>query len=275
MYTASVLMHHGADATEAQKAADAVEEHTKERFRRRQLRLYMKARNDSWSEFFEYEATYALGLSEDQANLLMQQNYVPSSGLKNERIESVFEQLFSAGLTGKDCAAVFFHTPSLALSKDGNVSDGVECAMRLLCQTLGLRRYDSRKVIRTCPGLLTPHGANSAAQIVDMLSSLGVSRSALARDKPSLPSLLARQPSSLFRLASFLASNLVRLPTDKVGPLLRRHGSSSLLNTVVPLEYTLKLQATENVGEAVVSRLVREEIDDAYRRMSKYRICFP
>ena len=270
MFVTSSLMHNGAGADEAQKAANAVEAHTLERFRRRQLRLYMKARDDSWSNFFQNEAVYALDMcSEDQTNLLLQQDFVSTAGFKNERIDGVLKQLFDAGLNGKDCAAVLAHTPSLALSKDGNVKEGVEYAMVLLRRDLALRRYDARKVIRLCPGLLTAQGANSAAQIVDMLSSLGVSRSSLARDKSQLPLMLSRQPGALFRLAAFLASNLIRLPTDRVGPLLRRPECLPLLDSVVPLEYILKLQASKQIDSAVLSQMVREEIDGKYRKMSK------
>ena len=270
----STLTQHGAGVEEAQRAASAVEAHTLERFRRRQLRLYMKARDDSWSNFFQNEATYALDMcSEEQSNLLLQQDFVSAAGFKNERIDNVLKQLFDAGLTGKDCAAVLTHTPSLALSKDGNVKEGVDYAMALLCNNLGLRRYDARKVIRACPGLLTAQGANSAAQIVDMLSSLGVSRSSLARDKARLPLMLSRQPGSLFRLAAFLASNLIRLPTDRVGPLLRRPECLPLLDSVVPLEYVLKLQASKQIDGAILSQMIREEIDEKYRIMSEFYRC--
>ena len=267
---ASTLMHAGADGEESKKAADSVEAHTLERFRRRQLRLYMKARDDSWSDFFQNEAKFALQMSEEQTNLLLDQDFVAAAGFRNERIENVLKQMFEQGLKGKDCAAVLTHTPSLALSKDGNVDKGVSSAISLLCQGLGLRRYDARKVIRSCPGLLTSQGANSAAQIVDMLGSLGVSRSSLAREKSRLPYILSRQPGALFRLAAFLASDLIRLPTDRVGPVLRRRECKPLLDSVVPLDYVLKLQASKYGDNAMLSQVVRDQIDEKYRFMSKY-----
>jgi len=269
---ASTLMHAGADAEESKKAADSVEAHTLERFRRRQLRLYMKARDDSWSDFFQNEAKFALQMSEEQTNLLLDQDFVAAAGFRNERIENVLKQMFEHGLKGKDCAAILTHTPSLALSKDGNVDKGVSSAISLLCQGLGLRRYDARKVIRSCPGLLTSQGANSAAQIVDMLGSLGVSRSSLAREKSRLPYILSRQPGALFRLAAFLASDLIRLPTDRVGPVLRRRECKPLLDSVVPLEYVLKLQASKYGDNAMLSQVVRDQIDEKYRVMSKYNL---
>jgi hypothetical protein len=109
----------------------------------------------------------------------------------------------------------------------------------LLLTTLGLRKYDARKVLRACPGLLSVRGSKSAVQVVAMMSKLGVSTSSIARDKTGLPTLLSRSPAGLFRLISFLSSDAVRLPVKNIGPLIRRAASRELLDAVVPV---LRLQ---------------------------------
>ena len=69
--------------------------------------------------------------------------------------------------------------------------------------------YDARKVVRTCPGLLSVRGSKSAVQVVTIMTKLGVSSKSLSRDKSSLPILLSRSPAGLFRLVAFLSSTAV------------------------------------------------------------------
>jgi len=105
----------------------------------------------------------------------------------------------------------------------------------VLCGMLKLRKYDARKVIRTCPNLLTPHGSSSAQEVINILSSLHVSPSSLSRDKASLPILLSRSPAALFRLIAFLSGDGVRMPVDRIGPFIRRSECKPLLDRVAPL----------------------------------------
>ena len=49
--------------------------------------------------------------------------------------------------------------------------------------------------MRACPGLLTKRGSTKAEQVVTLLTSLGVSKKALAREINALPMLLVRSPS--------------------------------------------------------------------------------
>ena len=102
-------------------------------------------------------------------------------------------------------------------------------------------------------------GSLGAEQVVDLLSKLGVSNSALARDKASLPLLLSRSPSLIFRLVAFLSSDLIRMPVGRVGPLLRRSECNELLNAVAP---TTSLNAGSN------SKLNSDpDLDNTYREM--------
>ena len=134
------------------------------------------------------------------------------------------------------------------------------------------------QVVRNCPGLLTVKGSKNAQQVVTLLSTLGVSRKSLARDKNALPILLSRSPAQLFRLVAFLASDAVRMPMTKIGPLLRRVECTPLLNAIAPiprLQQDMDSAALVNVNSAAEPQADsqeqndrREQINDTYRQMS-------
>jgi hypothetical protein len=139
------------------------------------------------------------------------------------------------------------------------------------------------KILRNSPGLLTRRGSRTAEQIVSLLSNLGVSKGALARDKTGLPVLLSRSPSAVFRLVAFLSSDAVRMSVETIGPLLRRTECLALLNAVAPVpRLQLEQDAMTQIGlqnnslPTSVSSLWgqsdarerREQINNIYRRMS-------
>lgn len=140
--------------------------------------------------------------------------------------------------------------------------------------------------MRTCPGLLTKRGSKKAEDVVTLLTSLGVSKKALARDHNALPMLLSRSPTHLFRLVSFLASDAVRMPVKSIGPLLRRNECIELLDAIAPVspvagfeEDDLPLNSDLLLGvgdKAVVAALWgrgaqvrREKVNEAYRTMAE------
>jgi mTERF len=224
-------------------------------------------------------------------------------------LEDTLQVMQDFGLSGKDISAILTHSPSLALmmpktsflEQEGDSSDSTmrtgetleETLERsfhgLLLNTLGLRKYDARKVLRTCPGLLSVRGSKSAEQIMVMMSKLGVSEASVARDKASLPTLLSRSPAGLFRLASFLCSSSVRMPIDQVGPLLRRKQSRELMDAVIPIPATSVIETTDQntgfdmengvlsdddpIAEAAIWSRTREErkrnVEELYRNMTK------
>lgn len=85
------------------------------------------------------------------------------------------------------------------------------------------------------PGLLTKKGTKSALEVITILSSLGVEPTSLVRFKASIPALLSRPPASLFRLVGFLSGGEIRMDVSKIGPLIRGHDCSELLNAVAPV----------------------------------------
>jgi hypothetical protein len=203
----------------------------------------------------------------------------PSYGL-----DDVFHVMQEYGLTGGDICALLTNSPNLAMMMprksflqrqqegppqgacDGDSvvdvdagrsrvadeeADTLEETLQrslndLLIQTLGLRRYDARKVLRSCPGLLSVRGAKSAGQVMAMMSKLGVSEQSVARDKTSLPVLLSRSPAGIFRLISFLCSSTIRMPMNQVGPLLRRKDSRALMDAVIPIPFNVQQPRKDN-----------------------------
>jgi hypothetical protein len=187
-------------------------------------------------------------------------------------LDDVLDVMTEYGLTGNDISAVFAHTPSVAMMRARMTEDGGAHGMidggeeeeaadmgdggggggggeresysleetlnrafvGLLGDTLRLRRYDARKVLRATSGLLTPRGSASAVQVVNLMVGLGSSANAIARDKSSLPTLLTRSPALLFRLVAFLSSAQFKVPLDVIGPILRQRQSAELLDAVAP-----------------------------------------
>jgi hypothetical protein len=204
----------------------------------------------------------------------------PSSSTLSSRspsygLDDVFGVMQEYGLTGGDMCALLTNSPNLALmmprrsflqkpeqpqgavAAAGNRAeeevDTLEETLQrslngLLMQTLGLRRCDARKVLRSCPGLLSVRGARSAVQVMAMMTKLGVSEHSVARDKASLPVLLSRSPAGIFRLISFLCSSAVRMPMNQIGPLLRRKDSRELMDAVIPIPSNVRRTGDSPTG---------------------------
>lgn len=200
---------------------------------------------------------------------------------------------------GNDVAAVFSHTPSVAMmrarvEKDMSLSGETKVRRKslaldetldkafvgLLGEKLNLRRYDARKVLRASPGLLTSKGAASAVQVVNLMVSLGSSTNSIARDKSSLPTLLCRSPSLIFRLVAFLSSARVKVPLIAIGPILRQRQSVDLLDAVAPIKRPLTCEniatgnltsinaETEILGYLKVDNTLRQKmIETSYQSM--------
>jgi hypothetical protein len=253
------------DAEMTLKAAKAIRRHAKDLVLREYVRRSLPTKG------------------KDRRTRLFDDLTTPESLLK--RVQAVIRVLKVSGMNGNDLAALFCHTPSLALrtqarrqpayshidgnsataTLDSNQSESVEETMHrvmtsILDERLQLRRYDARKVVRSCPGLMTVKGSKAAKETVDLLCSLGVSGTSLARNKPNLPTLLSRPPSSIFRLVAFLSSADVGVPLDRIGPILRRPECDTLLNAVAP---PIKVLLDEG-GDVETN-----EVDRHYRQMKQ------
>ena len=276
------LMSLGADADSATTAGEIVQKHVLSRTAGRRVREFLKKRDESWVN----------GESEESLEMLSALTSAAKPAAAQYGFDDVVDLMLELGLRGRDIAAVIAHTPSVALMMPRRVSgddeedeseleslgDGEtleETIKRsyhgLLLGTLKLRGYDARRVIRSCPGLLTMRGSKSALQIVKLYSSLGISTKVLAREKTKLPTVLSRSPSSLFRLIGFLCSDAIRMPIKNVGPLLKKDVSTELLNAVAPAPRVVQLGNITLDGSKEWSQSSsqrRDEVNDVFRRMS-------
>lgn len=202
---------------------------------------------------------------------------------RSRGLAAVLEELTEAGLTGRDIAAILAHTPSVAfMSATDTLRPILDKTFGLLSDTLKLRKYDARKVLRTCPGLLTSHGSKSAEEVVTLMSSLGVSAKSLGRDKVALPRLLSRSPAAIFRLTVFLSGRTVRMRPENVGALIRKPACADLLDAVAPVEPLNRMETSEIMADLDPISLLannedraqaqalsrRQRVDDAYRTMT-------
>ena len=135
------------------------------------------------------------------------------------------------------------------------------------------------KIVRSCPGLLTKKGSKAAKEVTSILFSLGVTSSSLTRDKSVLVSLLSRSPQMIFRLVAFLSSDIVKMPLESIGPVIRRIDCEKLLDVVAPQSPSFKVQPT-NITDFIASTSVtldsllahdkssiNRQVDDSYKRM--------
>jgi len=275
------------DETLALRAGERVQSQALARTARRRVREFLKQRDESW----DTEVVVETSIEEEEDNSIV-----------SYTLEETVELLLKYGLTHKDIAEIMIHSPGVVLMRPYPLEHGKgECLQeilervlpRLLCGTLGLRKYDARKVIRNCPALLTMRGSRSAEQVVALLSRLGVSSNSIARDKNALPTLLSRSPAAVFRLVAFLSSDAVRMPVNNIGPLLRRSQCGELLDIIASVprldivapvprldsntdEWDDGLSEEDIIDRSVVSALWgrssqmrRERINEVYRNMTR------
>lgn len=236
---AKKLIKLGACEESAHEAGNSVQNYSLNRTTRQRVRKFLSDRDSVWAS--------SSGQSKVEEQSSMVNNGPDFLTMTNERkfnVQRIIDVLTEAGLTGKDITAIFAHTPSVSMmqtKKDAvNIEDSLEATLErayfgVLCSTIKLRKCDARKVLRTCPGLLTNRGSTSSEEVISILSNLGVAPKSLCRDKSALPILLSRSPASLFRFVAFLSSDAVRMPVNTIGPLFRRSECASLLDYVAPL----------------------------------------
>lgn len=266
---ARVLMSHAetGDVKEMEalaiSAGDRVQSQALARTARRRVREFLKQRDRVWLIDGAEEGN--LPVDEFPAGVTSEPR-----ALQNN-FENVVDVMLEYGLSIRDIAEVLIHSPGIALMQARPIVDDAETEayvasppggetlketlhrvlVDLLCGTLGLRRYEARKVLRRTPGLLTMRGSKSALDMVALFVQLSVSAKSLSRNQGNqLPILLSRSPASVFRLIAFLASDAVRMPVESIGPLLRRPGCQELLDAVAPVP---RLETQNRVDKAFVS----------------------
>ncbi|KAL7536277.1 hypothetical protein ACHAXR_007043 [Thalassiosira sp. AJA248-18] len=246
----------GVDSEVSIKAGKIVQDCVLARVTRQRIRKFLQERDALW------ESGYTVPL--DRKGL---KEGISPAAASSFDIDGVIAVMTEYGLTGNDVAAVFSHTPNVAMMRarrteskaqmdnaDGErksfaLEETLDRAfVGLLGETLKLRRYDARKVLRSSPGLLTAKGSASAVQVVDLMVSLGSSTNSIARDKSSIPTLLCRSPALIFRLVAFLSSAQLKVPLSAIGPILRRKQSAELLDAVAPVKRMVTLDAYDDIA---------------------------
>jgi len=161
----TILVNSCAQENDAIAAAQSLRHYATEKSRRESVRRFLQNRDALWkSGYSKDNSTFA---QEFESNVLIS----TTKWCSKENVQAVIHVLVNAGLSGKDCASIFMHTPSVAfrrvVSRKNNddpsetmTGETVETTLNrvinvILCGLLQLRRYDARKVIRACPGLLT------------------------------------------------------------------------------------------------------------------------
>lgn len=279
---------YGVEEGSAAEAGRVVQQHALDRAMRRNVQRFLRERDEVWSASAEFTGATTNGVLRDASEVQRVETISNSNASEQTQrsrgLAAVLEELAEAGLTGKDIAAILTHTPSVAfMSASDTLRPILEQTFALLSDTLKLRKYDARKVLRTCPGLLTGHGSKSAEEVVTLMSSLGVSAKSLGRDKVALPRLLSRSPAAIFRLAVFLSGRTVRMRPENVGALIRKPACADLLDFVAPVEPLNRVETSEIMADLdpisllannddcaqAQALLRRQRVDDAYRTMTE------
>ncbi|KAL7581223.1 hypothetical protein ACA910_006004 [Epithemia clementina (nom. ined.)] len=216
------------DSLAVQKAGARVQAQVLARTVRRRIRSFLKERDLTWQS--DLASTSTIGSVSEMIGFAGGHSF-----------EDSVQVMMEHGLTPKDITDILQHSPGIVLMRPRDSTNGeclydtIDRVFKLLCVTLKLRKYDARKIVRASPSLLTMRGSKSAEAVVSLLSHLGISHNAVARDKALLTEFLSRSPAAIFRLVAFLAGDAIRMPVSKIGPLLRRRLSQELLDAVAPV----------------------------------------
>ena len=251
---AQKLIVLGASEDVAIEAGTAVQNYALARTTRQRIRKFLRDRDLKWARGESINSmsndSKLQADSEESKNELS--NIIEEAKLRRERhdIDEIMNLMVESGLTGKDIAAIFTHTPSVSMMKarkspirdefsntgGETLEDTIDRSIvQVLSKKIKLRKYDARKVLRYCPGLLTKRGSTAALEVVNILTNLGVAPTSLVRDKAALPMLLSRSPASLFRFVAFLSSDYIQMPVSKIGPFIRRSECAPVLDQIAPL----------------------------------------
>lgn len=241
------------DQSALAKAGSSVQSHLLARIFRRRIRTFLRKRDETWGVAGSDSLSKYMPRSDSKSlAAFMSPSYSAlfDSEIDVDKVDILkdsFEVMMLRGLSAKDIMIILQHSPGIVLMRpltDDNVEtcmmngecldETIDRIFHVLCTKLKLRMYDARKIVRASPGLLTTKGSKSAEAIISMFHQMGVSSNALARDKAGLQVMLSRPPDSIFRLVAFLASDAIRMPVEKIGPLLRRSSSTELLDAVAP-----------------------------------------
>lgn len=158
---AKKLIELGSSKIAAQEAGNAVQNYSLIRTTRQRVRKFLSQRDSIWASSSS-PLLKSGNINEDKMTIptINDSTFITTRREQNYNIDSIIDVLIDAGLTGKDIAAVFTHTPSVSMmqakNKSNNMSsiskgDSLEATLNrsyfgVLCSTIGLRKCDARKV---------------------------------------------------------------------------------------------------------------------------------
>ena len=142
---AKKLTQLGACKKTAQEAGNAVQNYSLSRTTRQRVRKFLSDRDSIWAS--------------PSAQNEVKDDFMTTPKERKYNIQNIIDVLNDAGLTGRDIAAIFTHTPSVSMmqtKKDAdNIPDSLEATLErayfgVLCSTIKLRKCDARKVCSPC-----------------------------------------------------------------------------------------------------------------------------
>jgi hypothetical protein len=152
----TILLNSCAQENDAIAAAQSLRHYATEKSRRESVRKFLQSRDALWkSGYAKDNSTF---VEDFESKVLIS----TTKWCSKENFQAVIHVLVNAGLSGKDCASVFMHTPSVAfrrvVNRENNddpshiiTGETIETTLNrvinvILCGLLQLRRYDARKV---------------------------------------------------------------------------------------------------------------------------------
>lgn len=156
----TILLNACAQEDESIAAAQSLRHYATEKTRRESVRKFLQNRDALWKK--GYPKDNSTFVKDFESTVLIS----TTKWCCKENVQAVIHALLNAGLSGKDCASVFRHTPSVAFRRVGSrknnddplettTGETIEITLNrvidvILCGLFKLRRYDARKVRRGC-----------------------------------------------------------------------------------------------------------------------------
>lgn len=154
---ANKLIELGASMESAQDAGNAVQNYSLTRTTRQRVRKFLSERDSIWAS-----TSSSASENEDYKKISTIHNFsfIISSREQNYNIDDIIDVLTNAGLSGKDIAEIFTHTPSVSMmqaksdvtnSNESSKVESLEATLNrsyfgVLCSKIKLRKCDARKV---------------------------------------------------------------------------------------------------------------------------------
>ena len=151
-------------------------------------------------------------------------------------LDSIVTSLAASGFTASDIAHILYNHATIPAANNLNVSSSA----KFFLQTLNLRRYEYRKLVRDDPlTYLSAKGVLRYRACREILLGVGFSGKSLRREVGE-DGLIGRDPEKLVKLAVFLSWDAIEMTRSEVGGVFRRGG--------MLLDWLEKSKNDKNIG---------------------------